>query len=134
MWQALIGPVFGLLDKIIPDPKAREEAKLSLMKEEGTQVLKEVEAQLSPILAEAKSADPWTSRARPSFMYVIYILLLTSIPMAIVYAFDPLLATDLTNGFKDWLNAIPEPIINLFGMGYLGYTGARSFEKWKQKS
>lgn len=133
MWQSLIGPVFGLLDKLIPDPKAREEAKLSLMKEEGAQILKEVESQLSPILAEARSADPWTSRARPSFLYVIYILILTSIPMAIVFAYDPILAEKLTDGFRSWLSAIPEPIISLFGMGYLGYTGARSFEKWKAR-
>jgi len=133
MWQALIGPVCGLIDKIIPDPAAREQAKLALMKEEGAQVLKEVQAQLSPILAEAKSQDPWTSRARPSFMYVIYILLLSSLPMAIIFAYDPAIATALTIGFREWLKAIPEPIINLFGMGYLGYTGARSFEKWKRK-
>lgn len=133
MWQALITPVFELLDKVIPDPKAREAAKLALMQEKGSQVLKEVEAQLSPILAEAQSADPWTSRARPSFMYVIYVLLLASIPMAIIYAYDAKLAGDLTVGFKAWLCAIPDPIINLFGMGYLGYTGARSFEKWKKR-
>jgi len=131
MWQLLIDPVFGLLDKLIPDPKAREDAKLSLMKEDGRQALREVEAQLSPILAEAKSNDKWTSRARPSFMYVIYILILTSIPMAIIYAYDPVLAKNLTDGFRAWLSAIPDPIINLFGIGYLGYTGARSFEKWK---
>ena len=33
--------------------------------------------------------------------------------------------------FKDWLNAIPEPIITLFGVGYLGYTGARTVDKVK---
>lgn len=133
MWQALIAPVFGVLDKIIPDPKAREEVKLALMKEEGAQILKEVEAQLSPILAEAKSADSWTSRARPSFLYVMYVLILAAVPMAIIYAYDAPLAQKLTDGFRAWLMAIPEPIINLFGMGYLGYTGARSFEKWKLK-
>lgn len=30
--NALIAPVAGLLDKIIPDPKAREAAKLELLK------------------------------------------------------------------------------------------------------
>lgn len=133
MWQSLIGPVFGLLDKVVPDPKAREAAKLSLMESEGRQALKEAEAQLSPILAEARSSDPWTSRARPSFMYVIYLLLLASLPMSVIYACDPILAQNLTDGFKAWLAAIPDSIINLFGMGYLGYTGARSFEKWKAK-
>lgn len=131
MWQSLITPIFSLIDKLIPDQAARDAAKLQLMQTEGQQALKEIEAQLSPILAEAGSADPWTSRARPSFMYVIYVLLLASIPMGIVYAINPALAADVTQGFKAWLAALPEPIINLFGMGYLGYTGARSFEKWK---
>jgi len=131
MWQALIGPVCSLIDKLIPDPAAREAAKLQLMQAEGQQALQEAQAQLSPILAEAQSVDPWTSRARPSFMYVIYVLLLASIPMGIVYAVDASLAKNITEGFRAWLASIPEPIIQLFGMGYLGYTGARSFEKWK---
>lgn len=131
MWQALITPIFSLLDKVIPDQAAREAAKLQLMQAEGQQALQEIQAQLSPILAEAQSTDPWTSRARPSFMYVIYILLLASIPMGFVYAADAALAKNITDGFKAWLSSIPEPIIDLFGMGYLGYTGARSFEKWR---
>lgn len=133
MWQALIGPVFSIIDKVIPDEKAREEAKLKLMQAEGQQVLKETSTQMSAILAEANSTDPWTSRARPSFMYVVYLLLLASIPMGVLFAYDPTTAQNITTGFKGWLSAIPESIINLFGMGYLGYTGARSFEKWKGK-
>lgn len=131
MWQALITPIFSLLDKVIPDEKAREAAKLHLLQQEGQQALQEIQAQLSPILAEAQSADPWTSRARPSFMYVIYVLLLASLPMGVLFAFEPDVAKNVTEGFRAWLAALPEPIINLFGMGYLGYTGARSFEKWK---
>ncbi|HAX90904.1 MAG TPA: hypothetical protein DCY07_01680 [Rhodospirillaceae bacterium] len=131
MWQALIAPVCALLDKLIPDEKAREAAKLLLVQQEGQQVLQEIQAQLSPILAEAQSQDPWTSRARPSFMYVIYVLLLASLPMGVLFAFHPAVAAKVTEGFRLWLAAIPEPIISLFGMGYLGYTGARSFEKWK---
>ncbi|MGE4351942.1 MAG: holin family protein [Bdellovibrionales bacterium] len=131
MWEALVSPVCKLIDKIIPDPAAREEAKLKLLQAEGQQTLQEMQAQLSPILAEAQSTDPWTSRARPSFMYVIYVLLLASIPMGALFAFDAELAQKVTQGFKSWLAAIPDPIIQLFGMGYLGYTGARSFEKWK---
>ena len=29
------------------------------------------------------------------------------------------------------LNAVPESLWWLFGAGYLGYTGARSFDKWR---
>jgi len=126
-------PVVGdVLDRVIPDPKAREAAKLQLIQQAQEGKLKEAEQQLSAIMAEAQSKDPWTSRARPTFLYVVYLLILTSIPMALVHAFNPELAQRLIEGFHGWLAAIPEPIITLFGVGYLGYTGARSYDKIKK--
>ena len=126
-------PVVGeVIDRVIPDPKAREAAKLQLVQQVQEGKLKEVEQQLSAILAEAQSKDPWTSRARPTFLYVVYLLILTSIPMALVHAFNPELALRLIEGFHGWLAAIPESIITLFGVGYLGYTGARSYDKFKR--
>ena len=88
-------------------------------------------AQKAAIIAEAQSADPWTSRARPSFLYVVYILLLMSIPMGVLTVFNPLAASNLTEGFKYWLAAIPEPILTLFGTVMLGYVVGRSYEKTK---
>lgn len=132
MWQALITPIFALLDRVIPDPKIREQAKLQVMQAEGQQALQEIGASLSAIVTEAQSTDPWTNRARPSFLYVVYALLLASIPMGLVYAANPETAKLITEGFRAWLAAIPEPIIQLFGIGYLGYTGARSFDKWRE--
>ena len=93
--------------------------------------LKEMETRLSAILAEAQSSDPWTSRARPSFMYVIYILLLASIPMGFLFAFKPEIAMAVTDGFQGWLAAIPTELYTLFGAGYLGYAGARTVDKMK---
>jgi hypothetical protein len=127
-------PVVGdVLDRVIPDPKAREAAKLQLIQQAQEGKFKEVEQQLSAIIAEAQSKDPWTSRARPTFLYVVYLLILMSIPMALVHAFNPDLSLRLIEGFNGWLSAIPEPIITLFGVGYLGYTGARSYDKFKIK-
>lgn len=131
MWQSLVVPVMSLLDRLIPDSKAREEAKRQLLQAEGQQAMQEISASLSAIVTEAQSADPWTSRARPSFLYVTYILLLAAIPMGLIYAVQPETAQHITEGFRKWLEAIPEPIIQLFGIGYLGYTGARSFDKWR---
>jgi len=126
-------PVVGeVIDRVVPDPKAREEAKLQMVKQ-AQEKFKQAEQQLSVIMAEAQSKDPWTSRARPAFLYVVYLLILTSIPMAIVHAFNPELSQRLIEGFNGWLTAIPEPIITLFGVGYLGYTGARSYDKFKIK-
>ena len=64
--ETLIGPIAALIDKIIPDPKARDAAKLELIKLQGSQDIETLRTQLSAILAEAQAADPWTSRARPS--------------------------------------------------------------------
>ena len=130
--SSLLPLISDVLDKVVPDPKAREAAKLKLIQEAQVGKLQEVEKQLSAIVAEAQSKDPWTSRARPTFLYVVYLLILTSIPMALVHAFNPELALRLIEGFHGWLSAIPEPIVTLFGVGYLGYTGARSYDKYKR--
>ena len=129
--NGIIGPIAGLLDKIIPDPKARDAAKLELLRLQGDQSLGEVKMQLSALLAEAQSPDPWTSRARPGFLYVMYALLLWSIPMGLIAAARPDMAKDIAAGMTAYLNGIPEPLYALFGTGYLGYTVARSWGKAK---
>lgn len=129
--ESLIGPIASIIDKIIPDKEARERAKIELIKLEGTQELEGVKAQLSAIVAEAGSADPWTSRARPSFLYVMYALLLWALPMGLVAAFRPEAARDIAAGMNAYLNGLPEPLYALFGTGYLGYTAARQWGKIK---
>jgi hypothetical protein len=125
--DAIIGPVAGLIDKIIPDPQAREAAKRELLRLEGTQELE----QMAGVLAEAGSSDPWTSRARPSFLYVMYVLLLWSIPMGLIAAIRPATAEAIARGMNAYLTGIPEPLYALFGTGYLGYTVAREWGKAK---
>jgi hypothetical protein len=129
--NALIAPIAGLIDKIIPDPKARDAAKLELVKLQNSQELDLLSTQLSAIVAEAGSADPWTSRARPSFLYVMYALLLWSIPMGLIAAVQPQMATAIADGMTRYLNGLPEPLYALFGTGYLGYTAARQWGKAK---
>jgi hypothetical protein len=129
--EGIIGPIASVIDKIIPDPKARDAAKLELLKLEGSQGMEEIRAQLSAIVAEAQSADPWTSRARPSFLYVMYALLLWAIPMGLIAAAQPAMAKDIASGMNAYLAGIPEPLYALFGTGYLGYTVARSWGKAK---
>ena len=127
--EALIGPVTSLIDKVIPDKKARDQAKLELLQMQGSQELAEIQARLSAIVAEANSHDPWTSRARPSFLYVIYVLLLWSLPMGLLAAFSPQTAKDIAEGINAYLSGLPEPLYALFGTGYLGYTAARQWGK-----
>ncbi|WP_421921609.1 holin family protein [Marinobacter salarius] len=118
-----------LIDKIWPDPAEREKAKAQLLEMQQRGELKELETRMSAILAEAQSKDPWTSRARPSFLYVMYAMILASIPMGVLHAFDPSLAVGIADGMKAWLSAIPQEMWVLFGVGYTGYTYARSKDK-----
>jgi hypothetical protein len=125
----ILSPVTKLIDKIIPDPKARDEAKLELLKLQGTQELEAIRTQLSALIAEAQSPDPWTSRARPSFLYAMYAIILWSIPMGLIAAVQPQMARDIAGGMNAYLNGIPQPLWALFGTGYLGYTAARQWGK-----
>jgi hypothetical protein len=129
--EAIIGPVSKLLDKVIPDPQARDRAKLELIKLQGDQEMAAIGVQMQAIVAEAQSADPWTSRARPSFLYVMYALILWALPMGLIAAFDPKLASGIGNGMTAYLRGLPEELYALFGTGYLGYTAARTWGKVK---
>ena len=127
--EAVIGPIASIIDKVIPDKAARERAKLELLKLHGTQEMETINARLSAIVAEANSADPWTSRARPSFLYVMYAIILWAVPMGVIAAFSPASASAIANGMTAYLRALPEPLYALFGTGYLGYTVARQWGK-----
>lgn len=127
--EALISPVSGIIDKVIPDKDARDRAKLELLKLDGTQELKQLQTRMSAILAEAGSADRWTSRARPGFLYVMYAMILWALPMGLIAAFRPQAAQDIAAGMNAYLGGLPEPLYALFGTGYLGYTAARQWGK-----
>ena len=131
MIEAIIGPVSKLLDKIIPDPQARDRAKLELIKLQGEQEMQAIGAQMQAIIAEANSSDPWTSRARPSFLYMMYALILWAIPMGLIAAANPSMADGIARGMTAYLRGIPEELYALFGTGYLGYTAARTWGKVK---
>ena len=129
--DAVVGPVAKLLDKIIPDPKARDQAKLELLKVQGDQEMQAIGAQMQAIVVEAQSVDPWTSRARPSFLYMMCALILWAIPMGLIAAFNPGIAKGIGDGMTAYLRGIPEELYALFGTGYLGYTAARAWGKAK---
>ncbi len=138
----LIGPLVdvgkSLIERLFPDKekqasdRAKAEMELIALQQNGE--LQRIGLQMSAIVAEAQSADPWTSRARPSFMYVIYAIILLGVPMGVLSAFQPEIAARVADGFQKWLAAVPSELWTLFGVGYLGYTGARTFEKAKDKA
>jgi hypothetical protein len=129
--DAVVGPIANLLDRLIPDPRMRDEAKLQLLKLQGDHELVAIDKQMQAIVAEAQATDPWTSRARPSFLYVMYALVLWSIPMGLIAAADPKVAAAIGTGMTTYLRGIPDELYTLFGTGYLGYTAARTWGKVK---
>ena len=129
--ESFIGPLASIIDKVIPDKAARDKAKLDLLALQGTQEMQQIQTQLSAIVAEANSKDPWTSRARPSFLYVMYAMILWALPMGVISAFRPDTARDIAAGINAYLNGLPEPLYALFGTGYLGYTAMRQWGKVK---
>lgn len=76
---------------------------------------REVEAASANIRAEASSGDKYTSRARPSFLYVMLGILFAN------YVVFPLLTLPPIQ--------FPDALFWLFGSCMLGYTGARTWEK-----
>ena len=119
----------GLIDKfhLSPEDKAKFQqavdanqtqlalAQLDLQKKAEDTVQAEVESASANIRAEANTGDKYTSRARPSFLYVMLIILVAN------YIAFPLLG-------KSPL-AFPDALFWLFGSCMLGYTGARTWEK-----
>ena len=73
------------------------------------------------ITAETTSEDAFVRRARPSFLYVMIIGIAFSI---IVF---PILNLVTHRGLQ--VVDIPDPYLQLFGVAFLGYTGARTWEK-----
>ena len=134
-----IGPIAEfankLVDRVFPDKVAQEadraKFKIAVLDMQQSGDLATLQQQMSAILSESQSLDPWTSRARPTFLYVMYIMILFAIPMGFLAAFRPEIAAAVAKGMQAWLAAIPESLYALFGVGYLGYTGARTFEKRK---
>lgn len=126
-----------LIDKIWPDKTAQEaernKAQLALLQLQQNGDFTELTERMKAIVAEAQSQDPWTSRARPSFLYVMYVMILMGIPMGILSVFNPTAAVQIASGMKAWLSAIPTEFVQLFGIGYVGYSAARTVDKLKGK-
>ncbi len=89
-------------------------------------------ARMQVMLAEASSSDKWTSRARPAYMYVFYTIILTLGVIAPVFGvFFPAQMKIFFENVGAGFRAIPDIAWEVFCVGYLGYTGLRSFDKWK---
>ena len=133
MIGALISPLAVVAEKIIDqvftsgEEKAAAKLKFATLSQAGH--LKELEQSLSAILTEAQSNDPWTSRARPAFLYVMYSAITLCFVGGILGIWWPEHTLQAAVNINAMLSAIPDDMWWLFGAGYLGYSGVRSYDK-----
>lgn len=73
--------------------------------------------------------DPFVTHARPTFLYVMYLLILLSIPIGLLGAVRPHAAQAIVAAMAAYFRGLPEPLYALFGTGYVGYTVARQWGK-----
>lgn len=130
----IIGSIFeigkSLIQRLIPDPEQRAKAELDLLRLQQEGQLRDIEVRMSAIVMEAQSSDPWTSRARPSFMYVFYFLLICLVVIApFIGIFFPAQMDQFYSNASKGFNSIPRELWGTFIAGFLGYAGFRTIEK-----
>ena len=86
-------------------------------------------AQAAAITVETTSSDAYVRRARPSFLYLMYAMILLCLPMGLLTAAAPATANAINAGIRAYLAALPDALYTVFGTGYLGYTAARQWGK-----
>lgn len=130
MAPLLLGLGAQLIDRFFPDEESKAKAKVDLINAEQKGELAHLDSQMRIIVAEAKSADPWTSRARPTFMYVFYaILIVNCLMIPMIGLWKPEIMALFYENMKLGLEAIPTELWTLFGVAFTGYTASRSYDK-----
>jgi hypothetical protein len=128
------GGVGDLVKKVVgtfnldPTVKAQLDAEIEAHQFELAKIDADLESKLADIQgqnirADAQSGDKFTSRARPAFLWMM------TLAIGISCIIFPIINL-IKSGQAAVLN-IPEPFLNLFELGFLGYTGARTMEKIK---
>lgn len=130
-WDGILEVVNTVITKAFPNEDDRLKAQAALLSAQMNGELEATKVQLSAILAEAQSADPWTSRARPTFLYVMYAMFILCMIGAIIGIWSPKSVFQAADNLQKLLNAIPDSLYGLFGTGYLGYGVMRTWEKGK---
>ncbi|MEM7047838.1 MAG: 3TM-type holin [Pseudomonadota bacterium] len=119
------------LDKVLPDEGARATAHRELEKILAENDGKEIEAVMQMRLAEIRSNDRWISRARPTFLYLIYAMIALCPMIGGVSIWYPAEIAAMTSGMSLFFEAIPGDLWALFGVGFVGYSAARTIDKVK---
>ena len=122
-----------IIQRIFPDKEQQAKAELELLRLDQEGEIQELATRMNAITKEAESDDPWTSRARPMFLYVFYIVILMLVLVApFVGIFFPEHMEQFFTNVGRGFDAIPEELWWTFSAGYLGYAGLRTVEKRKK--
>ncbi len=133
----IIPAISTLLDRLIPDPAAREKAKLELLRTDRAQDLEEFKIAISADAQqsetnkiEAQSSDRFVAGWRPFIGWVC------GVAFAYHFVLQPLLAFIIANSAA---HAVILPVFDMDAlstvlMGMLGLGGLRTLEKIKKIS
>jgi len=119
--------VLGVIDrfKLPPEERAKVEFALQQQEFELKKLELEIEAKLADtasanLRAEAASASWLAKNCRPFFIFNAGLAVVANVWLPLISQFTPRPITALP---------IPDDFYWLFGAGFLGYVGARSWEK-----
>lgn len=116
----------AITGEAILDPNKKAELLLKTQELEATLET----TRLSIMVAEASSMDKWTSRARPGFLYLFYLVVVVlTIIAPFIGVFFPNGMTAFYVNVSSGFGAVPEAMWWTFTSGYLGYTAARQYGK-----
>ena len=119
------GPVFSIIDKLIPDPALKARLKAEIQAKAITHSSEVTSAQRQILLQELSNGSLLTRSWRPVLMYLIILFLLVYgllLPIADFFTVQPVI-------FNPRWQDIPDGLWNLLGLGVGGYIGGRSLEK-----
>ena len=135
-----IGGIFSGVGQLARDIRVAVTGKEPISADRAAEIalkVQELESEIekgrmSVLVAEASSTDPWTSRARPAFMYVFYAVIIVLVMIApFVGVFYPAQMQQFYTNVAAGFTAIPDIMWQTFAVGYIGYSAARSYDKMK---
>lgn len=128
--DTLFGTLIAAVDSTLPDPAARERIKAQLLSIRSSPEFVGLRT-VTPGSPQADKEDRWISRARPTFLYLMYAMILWALPMGLIAAISPDTARAMAQGISAYLTSLPDALYTLFGTGYLGYATLRQWGKVK---
>ncbi len=130
-WLALVPAISELLDRLIPDPEAREKAKIELMKAESATALQQLQIAAT---ADAAQAQINQMEAQHQSLFVAgwrpFIGWVCGVAFAYHFIAQPILAFAIANaGGEVKLPLFEMQELSTVLMGILGLGGLRTIEK-----